>query len=106
MLYARYPPKINDITKVDAKVGGSIRNASRALTASATRTAPINHSTRTRGGDSGNPFNEAPVSAIVAERNLAIVLAQKIQEPLVIPWFHVEETRHNPVIAACFLESA
>ena len=57
---------------------------------------------------SGNDvvLKTAVVSAIVAERNLTIVLPQKIQEPLVIARLHIEETRHDPIIAARFLEPA
>src|SRR5690242_7658752 len=43
--------------------------------------------------------------AVLLERELAIVLAEKIQEALVLARIHVEQTRHDLVVAARLLES-
>src|SRR5690242_4608592 len=44
--------------------------------------------------------------AVLLERHFAIVLAQEVQEPLVIARVHVEEPRDDRVIAPCFLQPA
>src|SRR5580704_1203509 len=41
-----------------------------------------------------------PLLTIFLERKLTIVLPQKIQEPLVIAGFHVEQPQHDPVVPA------
>src|SRR5688572_18701306 len=44
--------------------------------------------------------------AIFLERQLAVMLPQKIQKALVLARFHVEEARHDLVVAARLLEAA
>src|SRR5262249_27893893 len=44
--------------------------------------------------------------AVLLERELAIVLAEEIQEPLVLARIHVEQARHDLVVASRLLESA
>src|SRR5262245_50860260 len=45
-------------------------------------------------------------SAIFLERDLAVMLSQEIEETLVIPRLHVEEPRHDLVVAARFFQAA
>src|SRR5688572_27389184 len=42
---------------------------------------------------------------IILERNLAIVLPQEVQEALVVTRLHVEQPRHDLVVAARLLEA-
>src|SRR5688572_33509708 len=44
--------------------------------------------------------------AVLLERDLAVVLPEEVEEPLVVARLHVEETRHDLVVAARLLEPA
>src|SRR4029078_2608245 len=98
----------------ETKLGAAITIASSALTASATRTAAISHSTRTRGGETGNVPIGVVCSAtipgrplpVIAKWNLTIVFPQEVQEPFVIARFHVEEPGDDLVVDARFFEAA
>ena len=43
--------------------------------------------------------------AVLFERNLAVVLAEEVEEPLVVASLHVEQPRDDLVVASRFLES-
>src|SRR5687767_35793 len=45
-------------------------------------------------------------SAVFLERNLAVVLPQKVQEPLVVARLHVEEPGDDSVVSTGFLETS
>src|SRR6185369_12202369 len=44
-------------------------------------------------------------SSILFERYLAVVFSQEIQKPFVIALLHVEDARHDLVVAASFLQA-
>src|SRR5688572_15088869 len=46
------------------------------------------------------------VLPVLLERHLAVMLAEEIQEPLVIAGFHVEESCHDLVVATGFFQTA
>src|SRR5438093_9200473 len=50
-------------------------------------------------------FRSVSVSAVFFERNLAIMLAQEVQKSLVIARLHVEQARHDLVVAARLFRS-
>src|SRR5262245_55462057 len=45
-----------------------------------------------------------PISPILFERNLAVVLAEEIEKSLVVAGFHVEQTRDDLIVPARFFQ--